>query len=57
LEDGIGKGRTNLTQRQQQGLTSRHIECLPILREQPSFEDTGLFRTDCFSKGIGDGAL
>jgi hypothetical protein len=55
VQDRIGKGRTNLTQRQEQRLGSRHIECLPILGEQPIFEDPGLLRSDCLSKGIGHG--
>jgi hypothetical protein len=56
LQDGIGYRRTDLTQCQEQSLRSRHIECLPILREQPVFKDTGLFFADCLSQGIGDGA-
>jgi hypothetical protein len=56
VQHGIGKGGTNLTQRQQQRLRSRHIECSPILSEQPIFKDTGLLRADGLSEGIGDGA-
>jgi hypothetical protein len=56
VQHGIGKGRTNLTQCQQQRLRSRHIEGLPILNQQPIFKDTGLLRADGLSEGIGDGA-
>jgi len=55
LQDAIGNGRTNLTECQEQRLCSGHIECLPILREESIFKDTGLLRAHCISEGIGDG--
>src|SRR5262249_55748 len=57
LQHGISNCRKKLTQCQQQRLGWRHVEGGPIVREQPTFKNTGFVRADCFAERIGYRAL
>ena len=57
MQHGVSYKRENLTQCQEQRLSSRHVKRRRIAREELPFKDRGLVRADCLAERVGHGTL